>query len=867
MSGVSGSHDADIDVGQLMSAVWERRLRILATTILAGGIAFVVVGTMKPDYKAETRILIETRETAVAGRETQGGADPVLDQYNIVSQAQLLQSADLIRKVAKDLKLDELKEFDPDAHSLLPSPGVVLGVKSNPMDLAPEERVMKAFREKLQVYPVEGSRVIAIEFSSKDPALAAAVPNKMAEVYLSMQSTAKIDSHEETTRWLEPEIEQLRQKVQEAEKKVADYRTSAGLFRSSENTSFSDRQLNDISTELARVRTERATVEARAENVRRALSAGTGYDTLADVVASPVVQRLKETEANLQAQIADLSTSLMEGHPRLKGLRAQLNGIRQQIQAETRKILAVAEGEAQVAKLREDQLNTQLTRIKADSARAGEEEVGLRALERDAASQRQLLETYLARYREAASRADRVSTPADARIVSTALEPSEPYFPKVIPITIVVSLAALVLYVLGIIVGALFGGRALRPSVEVDKVDVQKASPLAVRRSEVTPPPGMIETPVQMATVVKTDTVIQRPSDLAAKLKSRLSRKKDTPVPEVVETPVAAPEREPASHALGALRDVMGQGKSSSDDDELLVKRGNKAFGLSNRLRKPAPIDLGPTAATTADSAIALSETAVASAVVSEKAPAEAVEAVQLPPITASEEAKPASQSVVDPEQAVDEVDAAPEAELSPELSAALSLETVRDLLARSGVPLAITVSPTGDDGSTATVLLAREMAEMGRSVVLIDMTGSASPTRLMAGSSKLAGITDLLCGTTAFGNTIHPDRLSDAHIIPQGVADAAQAMRGADRLTMVFDALSGAYDIVIVECGQADPQSLERLSQKGAVQVLLSLPNAPEEVIQAQLKLYRENGYEHVLAMTTDLSGKPSNKRRRHAA
>ena len=73
--------------------------------------------------------------------------------------------------------------------------------------------------------------------------------------------------------------------------------------------------------------------------------------------------------------------------------------------------------------VREQQLVQQLNGVKADSARAGEEEVGLRALEREAAAQRQLLETYLARYREAASRVDPNSTPADARVVSTAIEP------------------------------------------------------------------------------------------------------------------------------------------------------------------------------------------------------------------------------------------------------------------------------------------------------------------------------------------------------------------------------------------------------------------------------------------------------------
>jgi uncharacterized protein involved in exopolysaccharide biosynthesis len=720
MAGVTGNQDADIDIGQLFGAVKDRRKAILASTAIAAAIAFFGASLMTPNYKSETRILIEARETNAAGQETQGANEPVLDQYNIVSQAQLLQSADLIKTVALDLKLFDLKEFDPEAHALLPDPLVMLGLKQNPLDLPPEDRVIKAFREKLQVYPVEGSRVIAIEVSSEDPKLAAAIPNKMAEVYLSMQSGAKLDTHSETTRWLEPEIASLRDKVRDAERKVADYRTTAGLFQSGENTSFSAQQLNDISTELARVRGERANAEARSENVRAALKLGRGFDTLGDVVGSAMIQRLKETEANLQAEISQTQISLLDGHPRLKGMRAQLAGIRQQIESETRKILASLESEAEVAKLREQQLGQQLNGLKADSARAGEDEVGLRALEREAAAQRQLLETYLSRYRQAASRVDPGSTPADARVVSTAIEPVEAYFPKVIPITIIVALATLILHAIGIIVAALFSGRGLRPTYDYEN------------RGE----------------AVALDTMPGR---------YRLNHARD---------------EEDEFHA-GALRD-------------------------REAARAPATSTDAPTG------------------------------------------------DVVDPE--------AVPAVIHP----ALSLDAVRDFLLRREAPIAVAVSPTGDEGSTATVLLAREIAEAGRTVVLVDMTGSGCPTRLMADSISLPGVTDLLCGTTPFGDTIHPDRLSDAHVVPQGTADPVQAMRGADRLTMILDALAGAYDVVLVECGQADAKGLERLMRGETKELILSLPLASQGEIGELLADYAQAGYRNPLVMSAELAGRP---------
>ncbi len=725
MSSVNGRHqDVDIDLRQIATAVWQRRTRILLAGVAAAVLSFVGASLIKPSYKGESRLLIESRTPNLAGgANAAAGNDPVLDSLNITSQAQLLQSTDLIKRVARELKLAQLKEFDPAAQSLFPDPLVVVGLKQDPMKLDPEDRVIQEFRDKLQVYAVENSRVIAIEFSSHDPKLAADIPNKMADLYLEIQSGAKLDTHSETAKWLQPEIANLTQKVKDAEKKVADYRTSNGLFQTTETNSFSTQQLNDISTELARVRGERANAEARAENVRAAIKAGRDSDTLSDVVGSQVIQRLKEAQANLQAQINDQSTALMDGHPRLKGLRAQLAGIKQQITVETQKILASLDNEAEVSRIRERQLMAQLNGLKADSARAGEEEVGLRALEREAAAQRQLLETYLARYREATSRLEGNSSPADARIVSNAVEPSEPYFPKIIPIVIVMTLATLIIGCLAVVVSELFSGRALRP--------------------------------------------------------------------------VRSPEEEPA-------RDEPVEAGTRPAAEPLPV---HQMQAEAVRFSRPAPETL-PAAETQIEAE------AVADAVAPQAGP------------------MPAFATEADEE-------------------ASFSIASVARYLNRRAVPVAISVSPTGDDGSTAAVMLARAVAEEGHTVVLVDMTGSACPTRLMAEDEKLPGITDLLCGEAAFGEAIHRDRLSHAHIVPHGASDAARAMRGADRLTMIIDALTDAYDRVIVECGAAEIASLSRLTRNEDAEIILSVPRLDDDELAELVLDYEEAGHRNLLIMS----------------
>lgn len=724
MSSVSNGHqDVDIDLAQLFRAVWKRKGRILAATALVGCLAFVGASMMSPKYSSEARILIEPREPNFTTQtNVQAPTEPLSDELNIVSQVQLLQSVDLIKQVARDLKLYELEEFDPDTNpSAVSDLLVMLGLKKNPLDMAPEERVLKAFQEKLQVYQVEKSRVIGIQFTSKDPKLAAAVPNAMANVYRSLQSGAKLDSNSEAARWLEPEIANLREKVREAENKVAEYRGNADLLQVSETTNFSSQQLSDISAELARVRGERADAEAKAENVRNAIKAGKSTDTLVAITGNEAIQRLKASESEIRGKIADLSTTLLDGHPQMKALRSQLVGIREQITSESTKIAAGLENDANVARSRETQLIQQLNTVKADSARAGTDEVGLKALEREATAQRQLLETYLARYREATTRLDKGASPADARVISSAVEPHEASFPKVIPITIVAALATFVLSAVIVMLSELFSGRALRPVGPVLRGEGESANELAV------------------------ETANERSAAAV-------------PAPRAV---AAAP-----AHTIPASL-------LSVEPDEDLAEAMEETLELREQ---PRP---------------------------------------------------------------------------EPEDQDEFSVESVAKYLIGSQARIAFAISPSGDDGSTATVMLARELDERGRKVVVIDMTGSACPTWLMAARKDLPGITDLLCGAAPFSETIHPDRLSGADVIPQGNSDVRQAMRGADRLSMIADALADAYDLVLVECGPANALSVARLSRNGAHEIILSAPKPDEQELVEIMAAFEKVGYSDLVLMS----------------
>jgi polysaccharide biosynthesis transport protein len=460
----------ELDFGAVGRAVWRKKLWILLPALLVAGLAFAGVNFVTPKYKSEARILIEGRENVFLRPEAdkQGDRERGVDQETVTSQVQLVLSRDLARKVIADLKLGERSEFDPVLRGVSPLRHVLTltGLAKDPFKMTPEERVLEAWFERLTAYQVEKSRVIAIEFQSADPDLAARIANAVAETYLAMQQTAKQDQTRVASQWLAGEIDNLRRKVAEAEAKVEEFRSKSNLFIGTNGTSLSNQQLGELNTQLGLARSMKAEAEAKAKLIRAMLKSGQPIES-SDIVNSELIRRMSEQSATLRAQLAEQSSTLLGNHPRIKELKAQIADLDRQIRSEAERLVRSLENDARIAGARVETLSAALDQLKGQAASSNGQDVELRALEREAKAQRDLLESYLAKYREATARDSLGVLPAEARIISRAIVSNTPAFPKKVPIVLIATLATLLLAAGFITTGELLAGNVYRGPIYV----------------------------------------------------------------------------------------------------------------------------------------------------------------------------------------------------------------------------------------------------------------------------------------------------------------------------------------------------------------------------------------------------------------
>ncbi|CCE07188.1 putative Polysaccharide biosynthesis, transport Protein [Bradyrhizobium sp. STM 3843] len=499
----SGVPSGDLDLRLLGRALARKRLFIIVPTLLALALSIFAVNSATPRYKSESRILIDGRENVFLRPNSERNEErTALDPEAVTSQVQLVLSRDLAREIIKNNKLAELPEFDPVLRGVSPlkSVAAMIGLVRDPLSMTPEERVMDAYYERLTVYAVDKSRVIVVEFQSQDPELAARVANAVAEGYLVLQQNARQNQAKTASQWLAGEIQNLRKKVEEAESRVEDFRAKSNSFMGTNNTSLSNQQMGEVNTQLNNARALKSDAETKARLIREMLQGGQPIEA-SEVLNSELMRRLSEQRVNLRAQLAEQSSTLLDNHPRIKELKAQLADLDRQIRDEAGKISRSLDSDARIAAGRVQELSQSLEQAKKQASSTNGQDVQLRALEREAKAQRDLLESYLAKYREANTRESIDTAPAEGRIISRAIVSNTPAYPKKLPIVLIATLATLMLTSGLVITGELLRitmppGAAAPATPTVQAAVIARIEPMMMSAASVMPPAAPVPRPV-----------------------------------------------------------------------------------------------------------------------------------------------------------------------------------------------------------------------------------------------------------------------------------------------------------------------------------------------------------------------------------
>ena len=437
----------EVNFRDIFRKILIRKWVLICTVLLVTALTGILLFSISPRYTAKTTLIIEPREEILADlKSVLTSLSP--DAETIRSEISIIGSRDLAEKVVDHLRLDLEPEFnealkpkselaelfsikkylsDPKVRALF-GLGEVEPIPEDKLRARERVAVIDKFIEGLETFPLPGSRVISIQFTSENPELAAEVAGLVANTYILDQLEAKFEATRKATLWLNNKIEELRTKVGESDHAVEAYRNQFGLLEGTGGTLVSQ-QISALNAQMIVSRTARAEAEARLSQVRRLIRSSGGATSAAEVLQSPIIQTILAQETEVKRKVAEMSGEYGERHPRLINARAELKDLQAKMSSEVNKIVQGLRNEVGVARAREASLRKSLKQFEGTLAQSNSAEVQLHALQREAEADSAMLESFLARFEETSAQMDVAVNQPDARIISRAVIPNEPSFP------------------------------------------------------------------------------------------------------------------------------------------------------------------------------------------------------------------------------------------------------------------------------------------------------------------------------------------------------------------------------------------------------------------------------------------------------
>src|SRR5262249_44098565 len=154
----------------------------------------------------------------------------------------------------------------------------------------------------------------------------------------------KFESTMQASDWLSKQLVDLQMKVETSQEKLVRYQKEHEILGIDEKQNITTEKLDEINKELTAAEADRMQKEAVYRQtqstdpleVAAAISVATG-GSVATTTGAGLIDHLREQQANLKIQIADLSTQFGPSYPKVAQLNNQLKEIDHQLQAEVTK--------------------------------------------------------------------------------------------------------------------------------------------------------------------------------------------------------------------------------------------------------------------------------------------------------------------------------------------------------------------------------------------------------------------------------------------------------------------------------------------------------------------------------------------------
>ncbi len=396
----------------------------------------VALATMRSTriYEAVGSIAINKTDPAIQNlkESANDASSDYYDPTDLDTEVRILRSDLLALQVIKQLNLDKRPEFGGSEEA----PANSLGLTTDALQPDSEKTtaLLEGFKGGLRVSLVPNTRIIEIRYRSADKNLAANVVNTLISTYIEQNFKTRYESTMQASDWLSKQLVDLEMKVQTSQEKLVQYQKQHEILGIDEKQNITTSKLDELNKELTAAESDRMEKESVYRLVQSgdpdtaaaaATSAGSGPNN-----SSALMERMREQQADLKIQIAQLSTQFGNSYPKVVQLNTQLKEVDAQLQTEMTKVVSRVRSGYLAALQHETMLHQALDLQKQEANKLNESAIEYSMLKRDVESSRTLYDGLMEKLKEAGVtaglRSNNIRSVDKARVPTYPSEPNVP---------------------------------------------------------------------------------------------------------------------------------------------------------------------------------------------------------------------------------------------------------------------------------------------------------------------------------------------------------------------------------------------------------------------------------------------------------
>lgn len=413
--------EKEIHLRDYLRVILKRKKTLLTCFIIINAVMVLATFTATPLYEASAKLLIEKNHINPLSSDVLLGRDPEF----LETQAQIIRSAPVSRKVVKLLKLEQTyASYFPDlaesmsgrrdeggwlADALTRIKGITTP-SIGEAALLPEDSMADTswvvdklsikIRKAITVRPAQNSRVVEVRYTSTNPELSKRLANAVSKAYIEKILDMRMQASGYTIDWMTKKAEQERRKLEKSEMALQRYMQAHNIVTIEDRIALTPQKLNELGSQYTQAEAERQELESLYEKVRHATHNLDEAATIPAIADNQTIQALRAESIHADQKQADLSKKYGPKHPLMIRAKAELASLRDKLKEEIRHVSLMVQTQYELAQAKEENIAELLTTAKNSAVHLNEKSVQYGILKREVETNRKIYDALVSKIKE-----------------------------------------------------------------------------------------------------------------------------------------------------------------------------------------------------------------------------------------------------------------------------------------------------------------------------------------------------------------------------------------------------------------------------------------------------------------------------------